>query len=165
MKPRKTSSALHEAAHAVVAWRMGYEVAGVYLTDSGGYTKSALGTDPLPQSIIAMAGNAAEMEWHETPPELVSAVDHYTVLSYGFTGRSLPTILALARGAVVEHESDIDRVADELRCRDLGHDDLERLLGELEPADDVPSGRAAWLLWGWVVARRRVVALFAGGDE
>jgi hypothetical protein len=94
-----------------------------------------------------MAGHAADMKWHDRDADLVPAVDHYSVLSCGFAGRSLPTILALARGTVEEHAVDIQRVGKELETRDLAYDDLEELLGELGDSDLIGRKPLRFVFW------------------
>jgi hypothetical protein len=155
---RETDSALHEAAHAVVAWRYGYPVAIVALTDEGGFTGHTPGRDPLPRAIIAMAGQAADVKWHGASDEMVPFEDHCSVLARGFRGRSLPTLLKLARGAVEEYSEDIELVARHVRDRDLGEHDMATLLGPCEFADDCPRG---WLAQWWLVLGEWIWATLA----
>jgi len=138
MKPfrRTIRTARHEAAHAVIAEAVGYRVSRVWLlAEDAGFTehRHPILPDPLKRAMIAMAGHAAEMRWHRAKKTHVPAGDHRTVLAMGFRGRSLPTILMLARGAVEENAEAIDAVARELVKSDLTGRDVRRIMRGTAP--------------------------------
>ncbi len=128
---RKKYVALHEAAHAVVAEKLGCRVDVVKLTrnDRGLCRyRTPKRPDPLVLAMIAMAGHAADVEWSGLRVGLVPVDDHRFVRRLGFSGRSLPTILELARGQVNEHSIAIQHIADVLMQRDLKGAELRRLV-------------------------------------
>lgn len=130
-KIRSLKVARHEAAHAVVSESLGYPVEAIKLTRGGrGFTvtRAPKHADPLVIGMIAMAGHAADIRWNRAPKTRVPAHDHFVVLRCGFRGRSLPTVLLLARGAVEEVHREIDMVAKELVSRDLTGKQLRALL-------------------------------------
>jgi hypothetical protein len=121
-KGRTIRVARHEAAHAVVATMLGFQVERVFLTNRGTggcVTRDPRRPCPLMLGMIAMSGHAADRKWSGVPLMLVPAGDHRIVKRLGFSGRSLPTLVALARGQVEVHAELILRVARELKKRDL----------------------------------------------
>lgn len=151
---RDKRAALHEASHAVAAWRIGYRVSFVELTEDGGSTGHDPGCDPLAIGIVTAAGHAADVKWNGMQREHITVDDHLTLVALGFRGRSLASVLGMARGLVEVYAEDIQRVAKELECRDLGYDDMVELLGECELAEDVPKTRFAALrlvVWLWFI--------------
>ncbi len=119
---RLLSVARHESAHAVAHEILGNRVRVVRITGRNrGFCEYAVRgrPDPLVEGISALAGHAADLRWSHAKRTLVPADGHRRVLSLGFRGRSLPTLLEMARGLVEAHAAVIDLVAREIVRGDL----------------------------------------------
>lgn len=153
MSDRNVKAAIHEAAHAVVAWRVGYPVTWVELNEDGGSTSHKPGFDPLKLGIVDLAGHAADCKWHGVNKHHIPVDDHWSVTALGFRDRSYTTILSMARAMVEENADEIETVSRWLIERDVYEDDLGGLLGPCDVADD--CARTRWqalrlVVWRWL---------------
>jgi len=117
--PRRVAD--HEAAHAVIAHVVGFEVTRVHVGRSRdrrghvlhGYTSfnTPKRSDPLKEGIVRLAGSAAEFLWHGLPDGKATMGDLEAVRRLGFRGRSVAAIMALSRGLVRFYRRDIRGVS------------------------------------------------------
>jgi len=130
---RPLSVCRHEAAHAVANEVLGnrVRVARVTGTRHGFCEYDVRGRpDPLVEGIAALAGHAADIRWGKRSRTTVPADDHRRVVSLGFRGRSLPTLLEMASQLVAAYSAVIDAVAYELWARDLTGREVRRIMKE-----------------------------------
>lgn len=123
-KDRRTV-AVHEAAHAVVAHRMGERVQQLHLVRAKpmeGWTKIDYGVrrgrrDPITFAVIALAGHEAEHRFYGRPIGLLPPGDFKAVIDVGCSNKSANLVGWLARQHVKWFERDIRRVQKELLRR------------------------------------------------
>jgi hypothetical protein len=138
---RSLVAATHEAAHAVIAHVLGEKVTAVVLKGRGGWCDHSTTRlpDPLRLGIIAMAGHAAEIRSSRFRPgkrTRVPADDHTFLVSMGFRGRSLATLLSMSLVFVTDYKAEIAAVAKELEERDLYEKDFRRMMRKLKVRAD-----------------------------
>lgn len=122
MKLSYLQTAVHEAAHAEVARHFGRRLRTISIChhEKDGWTGEvpiAAGTDPFEEALISLAGTAADHILFGQGRTKVSAGDHEYVVSLGFQGRSLSTLLDHAEALVKELTPKIMRRAAKLVAR------------------------------------------------
>lgn len=78
--------------------------------------------------IVAMAGKAADRKWSRIGRKWFPQADLATVKRFGFCWRAITTLEAMAMAQVCEQSDKIERVARELKKRDLTGRELRRML-------------------------------------
>ncbi len=129
---RRIKVCRHEAAHAVVAHALGFKVLRIKITsESTGFTEtyhSEKTPCPMMLGMVAMAGKCADRLWHRLGRGWFPEADLRTVKRLGYSWRAIATLEALAMAQVHEHAETIDRVARELKKRDLTGRELIALI-------------------------------------
>ncbi len=129
---RRIKVCRHEAAHAVVAHMLGFTVIRIKITGaSTGFTETSCSkktTCPMMLGMVAMAGKCADRRWHRIGRDWFPEGDLRTVKRLGYSWRAIATLEALAMAQVEEHADVIDRVARELKKRDLSAREFRALL-------------------------------------
>jgi hypothetical protein len=111
------STALHEAAHAVVAEVSGAPVHRLWLeSDNVGYAEASYPKrrgriDPVVRGVVALAGHEAECRFTRRPKRLLPYGDYENVLSLGCSPDSVNALGEIARRMVRWYAKDIKRVA------------------------------------------------------
>lgn len=132
-----TSLARHEAAHAVIAIKLGAKVSGIALRFDGtsilggttidGRSHRHLG--PFSMGLMLMAGSVADNYFGTERVGIVSAGDCDALRMMGATPLDFRALYLAVRPMIVRHEKAIRRIASALaRAGKLNRNELMRLL-------------------------------------
>lgn len=119
----RRATAIHEAAHAVIAEVAGAPVQRVVLSsDTVGYAEAAYPhrrgrVDPVVRGVVALAGHEAECRFYGRPKTLLPAGDLRTVEALGCSSDSVNALGEIARRMVRWYAPQIKRVARALVAR------------------------------------------------
>lgn len=116
-KDDEFATCLHEAAHAVIAHLFGFKVYKLNVAPEGkhGFTEMEIPVCPIMDTLMSLAGSAAESLWKGRPYGEISPEDYNDLrrrhISPGGMGSLYPTV----RGLLRKNKSHVYRVAKELK--------------------------------------------------
>jgi len=113
------STSRHEAAHAVIAERLGCRVMGLHLKTEG---QSVLGgtefdgrsfrrCGPFSMGLMLMAGSVADNVWKTERVGIVSSDDYAALKAMGATSLDYRALYLAVKPLVTQHRAAIERVA------------------------------------------------------
>lgn len=114
------STALHEAAHAIIAEHFGIHVRRIELHAEGGgicYYDRRCNSGPLVQCLVAVAGSVADCVWSGAPLRKYSPCDLELICERGIRGKDVHALADVCRPLLLARRRQIFRVARALTKR------------------------------------------------